>query len=593
MNNQEIAAVLDQMSDMLQIVGANRFKINAFINAAEAVRTLSQPVSKVAEESDLREIQGVGKSIAEHIQEMLDTGTFADLERLKDEVPAGVLEILQIPDVGPKTARRLWQELNITSVEEAKAAAEAQQIRELKGFGAKSEEKLLKGIALMAQRGDERMPIGKARPIAEGIVESLKSSLPEGTLQRIEIAGSLRRWRETIGDLDILVVSPDAPAVMEAFRTLPQVADVVGSGETKTSVILAQGLQVDLRVVAENNWGAALQYFTGSQSHNIAVREHAQKRGWSLNEYGLTAVDGNKSIKAGTLRTFAEERDLYEFLDLSYPSPELRENRGEISAMLKQEMPRLIEIEDIRGELHGHSTYSDGRVSIAEMAVAAQAQGYSYWGVCDHSVGLGITQGVDSDKLRKQAAEIDQLNQQYKANGLDFQLLRGVEVEVLGKGALGLPDDTLAELDVVVASIHGGLRQDKETITERCLTAIRNPYVHILGHPTGRLLGRRPPSALDVERVLQECAESGVIVEINAHPSRLDLNDVYARRAIELGCTIAINTDAHNIDYFDYMPYGIATARRGWVAPNSVINTLALDDLLMRLAQITENRRNL
>lgn len=590
MNNQEIAGVLDQMSDMLQIVGANRFKINAFVNAAEAVRTLSQPISNVAAEGDLTEIQGVGKSIAEHIREMLETGTFADLEKLKEEVPPGVVEILQIPDVGPKTARRLWQELDITSVEEAKAAAEAQQIRALKGFGAKSEEKLLKGIALMAQRGDERTPIGTARPIAEGIVADLKAALPDGTLEKIAIAGSLRRWRETIGDLDILVVSPDAPAVMEAFRTLPQVADVVGSGATKTSVVLAQGLQVDLRVVAAENWGAALQYFTGSQAHNIAVRERAQKLGWSLNEYGLTATKDNEDAPKDTLKTFAEEAELYAFLGMSYPTPELRENRGEIPAMLKGEMPSLIQADHIRGELHGHSTYSDGRVSIAEMAEAAQAKGYEYWGVCDHSVGLGITQGVDSEELQTQAAEIAELNQQYEADGLNFRLLRGVEVEVLGKGNLGLPDEALAELDVVVASIHGGLRQDKETITERCLTAIRNPYVHILGHPTGRLLGRRPPSELDVERVLQECAESGVIVEINAHPSRLDLNDVYARRAVELGCKIAINTDAHNVDYFDYLPYGIATAQRAWVGPESVVNTMPLDDLLAYLAKITKNR---
>ncbi|MEM7132803.1 MAG: DNA polymerase/3'-5' exonuclease PolX [Chloroflexota bacterium] len=589
MNNQDVASTLDQMADMLQIVGANRFRVNAFVNAAEAVRTLSQDINQMSAEEKLLDIQGVGKGIAVHIQDLLDTGTFTELEDLKLEVPSGLLEILQIPDVGPKTVRKLWQELNITSIDEIKRAAEEGKIRALKGFGAKSEEKILKGIALMAQRGDERTPIGNARPLAESLVDGLRDALPEGTLERIEIAGSLRRWRETIGDLDILVVSQQPSAVMEAFRSLPQVSDVIGSGETKTSVILAQGLQADLRVVERQHWGAAMQYFTGSQAHNIAIREIAQKQGWSLNEYGLTAVedgkDGDGPISAGDLRTFEQEADLYNFLGLSYPPPELRENRGEIQAIRQGTMPSLIQLEQIQGELHGHSTWSDGRFSIEEMAEAARAKGYTYWAVCDHSVGLGVTQGVDSQALQQQAEEIAAINQRYADEGIDFRLLRGVEVEVLGNGTLGLPDEALAELDVVVASIHSSLRQDKETITQRCLTVVRNPHVDILGHPTGRLLGRRPPSELDVEQVLQVCLETGTVVEINAHPSRLDLNDVYARRAVELGCKIAINSDAHHTNHLDLMPYGIALARRAWVDPDSVVNTLPRKALLAMFKQ--------
>ena len=471
MNNQDVANTLDQMGDMLQIVGANRFRINAFVNAAEAVRTLSQDINRVADDGKLLDIQGVGKGIANNIQELLSTGTITDLEDLKLEVPEGLLEMLQIPDVGPKTVRRLWQELDITSVEETKAAAEGEKLRALKGFGAKSEEKILKGIALMAQRGDERTPIGKARPIAESLVEGLREALPEGVLERVEIAGSLRRWRETIGDLDILVVSQQPEEVMAAFRSLPQVSDVIGSGETKTSVILAQGLQADLRVVERQNWGAAMQYFTGSQAHNIAVREIALKQGWSLNEYGLTAVEGSEN-PAGKMQTFDEEAALYGFLNLSYPTPELRENRGEIQAIRQGKMPELIQLDQIRGELHGHSTWSDGRNSIEEMAEAARARGYEYWAVCDHSVGLGITQGVDAEALQQQAQEISALNERYEKEGIDFRLLRGVEVEVLSDGSLGLPDEALAELDVVVASIHSALRQDRETITQRCLTVV-------------------------------------------------------------------------------------------------------------------------
>lgn len=582
MNNQEVASVLDEMADMLQILGANRFRVNAFVNAAEAVRTLSQDINQVAADGALLEIQGVGKGIADHIQELLQTGSFTEFEDLRREVPGGLLEMLQIPDVGPKTVRRLWQELEITTVAETQAAAEAQKIRSLKGFGAKSEEKILKGIALMAQRGSERTPIGKARPIAEEIVGELSERLPEGALQRIEVVGSLRRWCETVGDLDILVGSEQAQTVMETYRSLPQVVDVVGSGETKTSIIVAQGLQIDLRVVAPKHWGAALQYFTGSQAHNVAVREIALKQGWSLNEYGLTALEGAEA-PSGEMRTFEEESELYQFLGLAYPAPELRENRGEIQAMRTNSLPALLQIDQIRGELHGHSTWSDGRFSIEEMAEAARARGYEYWAVCDHSVGLGITQGVDSERLRQQAEEINALNQQYVRRGKNFRLLRGVEVEVLSDGALGLPDEALAELDVVVASIHSGLRQDRETITERCLTVVYNPHVDILGHPTGRLLGRRPPSELDVEKVLQVCCETGTAVEINAHPSRLDLNDVYARRAMELGCKIAINSDAHHIADLDLMAYGIAVARRAWVDPKLVINTLSHDDLLAAL----------
>jgi DNA polymerase (family X) len=346
--------------------------------------------------------------------------------------------------------------------------------------------------------------------------------------------------------------------------------------------VLNSGLQVDLRVVEPKHWGAALQYFTGSKEHSVPLRERALRMGWSLNEYGLTST-GQGDAPEGETRFFDDEESLYRFLGMAWIAPELRENRGEHEAALKDSLPKLIRLEDIRGELHGHSTWSDGTAEIAEMAAAAQARGYDYWALCDHSVGLGMVNGLDGARLAAQAEVIRSLNAQYEKDGLDFRLLRGVEVEILANGTLGLPDEVLAELDVVVASIHSGMRQERETITKRCVAAIQNPHVDILGHPTGRLIGNRAPSEIDLEVVLAACAESKTVVEINAHPSRLDLSDVYARRAVELGCLLAINSDAHERTGMDVMPYGIGTARRAWVEAAHVVNTRAREEMLSLL----------
>lgn len=582
LSNRDVAAILANVADMLQILDANRFRIIAFQNAAEAIRTLGQDIRVVHAEGKLQTISGVGKGIADALDELLTEGRVEEFDKLKEKIPPGVVEMIHIPDVGPKTAKRLWDELGITSVEELRQAAEAGRIRELKGFGAKSEQKILKGIELAAKRGDERTPLGEARPLALRLIEELIEATPEGGITRIEAAGSLRRWRETIGDVDILAISPQSQTVIEAFQKLPQVVDVAGSGETKCSVILTTGLRVDLRVVEPKHWGAALQYFTGSKEHNVQVRELAQRQGWSLNEYGLTATGAGDAAE-GEQRFFAEEAELYAFLGMACPPPELRENRGEVKAAREGVLPELVRLEDIRGELHGHSTWSDGTASIAAMAEAARQRGYSYWNVADHSTGLGMVGGLDSKRLREQSDEIAALNEQWREAGEEFRLLRGTEVEILSDGALGLPDEALAELDVVVASIHSGLRQDRETITERCLKAVRNPHVDILGHATGRLIGSRPPSEIDMERILQACAETGTVVEINAHPSRLDVNDVYARRAVELGCKIAINSDAHETSGMEMMEYGLAVARRAWLRAADVINTYPLDKMLAAL----------
>ncbi|RIK39369.1 MAG: DNA polymerase/3'-5' exonuclease PolX [Chloroflexi bacterium] len=585
LTNAEVANTLAQMADMLQILDANRFRVIAFQNAAEAVRELSQPIQALHAEGKLREIPGVGAGIAGLIGELLDQGVVQEIEELRAQVPPGVVEMMQVPDMGPKKARRLWQELNLTSVDELKAAAEAGKLRTLKGFGAKSEQKILSGIELLARRGDSRKPIGAVRPLALALVAGLRQALPGDTIQRIEVTGSLRRWRETIGDVDILAVSEEPVRVIEAFGKLPQVDQILGAGDTKTSVLLGNGLQVDLRVVEEKHWGAALQYFTGNKEHNIEMREIALRQGWSLNEYGLTST-GKNDAPADEQRFFAEEADLYNFLGLDWMPPELRENRGEIQAARQHKLPHLITLDDIRGELHGHSTWSDGAAAIAQMAEAAQKQGYEYWTVSDHSVGLGMVNGLDAERVRQQAAEIAALNEGWQRAGVNFRLLRGIEVEILADGSLALPDEVLAELDVVVASIHSGLRQERATITARCLKAIRNPYVDILGHPTGRMIGAREPADLDMEAVLQACAETGTAVEINAHPSRLDVNDIYARRAVELGCKIAINSDAHELTGMEVMEYGIAVARRAWLTAADVINTRSLDDLQKLLKRL-------
>lgn len=586
LTNKEVADLLALVADILQILDANRFRIIAFQNAAEAVKNFPQDLSTIHQQGKLQSIPGIGKGIAGALGELFDKGTVKEFDELKEQVPVGVVDMMQVPDMGPKKARRLWEELQITSVAALKAAAEGGQLRVLKGFGAKSEEKILKGIELLAKRGDERTPIGDARPLALSLVAGLEEALPNGTIERIEIGGSLRRWKETIGDLDLLCVSNEPAAVMKAFQTLPQVHDVTHAGETKSSVILANGLQVDLRVVEKQHWGAALQYFTGSKEHNVPIRDLALRQGWSLNEYGLTATGKGEAVKGapeGEEHFFAEEAELYEFLGLDWVPPELRENRGEIQAARSHALPKLITLEEIRGELHGHSTWSDGTASIEEMAEQARARGYSYWALCDHSVGLGMVGGLDGVRLQEQAKEIARLNEQYAAAGSDFRLLRGTEVEILADGSLGLPDEVLAELDVVVASIHSGLRQDRETITERCIKAIRNPHVDILGHATGRLIGSRAPSEIDVERVLQVCVETGTVPEINAHPSRLDLSDIYARRALELGCKLAINSDAHEATGMSVMVYGVATARRAWATAADVINTRPLDEMLALL----------
>jgi len=566
MDNRQVADIFAAMADILAIQGENIHRINAYRRAAENIAALSRPLEEVWRAGEVDTIPGIGTTLAEKIDELMRTGRLEAYEKLKAQVPEGVVALLQVPDVGPRKAALFWKERGITSIEALEAAARAGQLRDLPGMGARSEEKVLAGIEALKRRSG-RINLGVAWELAWALLNPLRE-LP-GVVQ-VAPAGSLRRMRETVGDLDLLVAAEDPETVMARFRELPQVAEVLLSGPTKTSIRTRTGVQADLRVLSPQRWGTALQYFTGSQAHNIHLRALAQERGLSLSEYALKREDGTEIL-------CATEEEVYAALGLPLIPPELREDRGEVEAALEGRLPDLVELDDLQGDLQFHTTWSDGRDTLLEMAQAARARGLKYALVTDHSHGLGIARGVGPDDLRRQRAEIEAVNRQM---GGSFRLLAGVEVEVRADGSLDLPDEALAELDLVVAAIHSGLRQSREQVTMRALAALRNPHVDILAHPTGRLIGEREGSEVDLEAVLHTAAEMGKALEVNCHPQRLDLNDVAVRRAVDLGVLLVINSDAHRVEGFDLRHFGVGTARRGWATPADVLNTRSVDEVL-------------
>jgi DNA polymerase (family 10) len=589
LNNKQVADLFRSIGDLLQILGESRFVVIAYQNAARTIDGIEVDINAVAAEGGLEDLPKIGKAIAEKIGTLLETGALPYYDQLAAQVPAGVVAMMQVPDVGPKTVQRLWKELDITSVAAMQAAAQGGKLRGLKGFGAKTEERILKSIELLKRRSDDHTPIGVSRPLSESLAQALEAEIPSGTLDRVEIVGSLRRWRETTGEIRLLAVCDAPQRAIELFESLPQAVALLESGAMQTSVSLTNGMRATLRVVEADHWGVALCHATGNQAHFAALGELALSKGWRLDESGLTAqsrsagTNGETPDQSGSedqQQFFESEESLYDFIGLQWTPPELREGDGEVAAAQAQGLPQLIAADEILGELHGHTTWSDGKASVVEMGEAARGKGYRYWAVTDHSVGLGVTQGVDAEALLAQRREIDAANERYVEEGIDFRLFQGTEVEILGDGQLGLPDDVLATLDIVVASIHIGLRQERERITERCLKAIHNPNVDILGHPTGRLLGRRAPSEIDLERIMRSCAATGTALEINANPARLDLSADHARQAVKLGCKIVINSDAHSVGQLDLMPYGVHTARRGWLRADDVLNTRRLDELL-------------
>lgn len=568
MKNQEIARVFNEIADLLEIKGENPFRVRAYRRAAQNIDGLPQAVEDIPKE-ELLKIPGIGQDLAGKIEEYLKTGEIQAHKELKSEVPEGLLALLSVPGLGPKTAKLLYEKLKIKSIDDLERLALEHKIAGLPGIKEKTEQNILKGIEMM-KRGKERQPLGRVLPIAIDIVESLKKNSP---IDKIDLAGSLRRWKDTIKDIDILVTSKNPKEVMRAFIHLPNVREVLMHGPTKSSIITYENIQVDLRVVEKESYGAALAYFTGSKAHNIRIREMAMKKGLKINEYGIFRESDNRKIGG------EDESDVYRILGLPFIPPELREDQGEIEAALEGRLPELIDLSDIKGDLHVHSKWSDGSYNFQQLIEAARNKGYSYIAITDHSKGLGVARGLTGQRLLEQKKEIDRINEGLK----DFRVLHGVEVDIRSDGSLDIDNETLKELDIVVASIHSGFKQPKKQLTYRLLSAMKNPYVSIIAHPTGRLIGDRDPYDVDMDEILNMAKKTSTALEINAYPLRLDLNDIYAKRAKEMGIPIVISTDTHLLSHYDYMSYGVHIARRGWLTKKNVLNTLDAEELLKRL----------
>jgi len=568
--NAEVARVLYEIGELLAIKG-DRFRSRAFLTAAQRVGSLTEDIRRIRERGDLQGIPGVGKSIAAVIGEVLDTGGSGQLEDLRESLPRDVRDLMELEGVGPKTALRLHDELGITSIDDLEAAVKAGRLRGLRGFGAKTEENLLKSIE--AHRGrQERFLLGGILPVIDQIVSHMRGS---DAVLRAEPAGSARRRKETVGDLDILVSSTRPEEAVERFVSMPRVSRVISKGTTRSTVVVGARLQVDLRVVPPKSYGSALQYFTGSKAHNIKLRTIAVKKGYKLNEYGLFERDSGRRVAGET------EEGIYRALGMDLMEPELREDRGEIEAAIEGRLPRLVALGSVRGDLHVHTTWSDGTASVEEMAEAARRLGLEYVAVTDHSKSLGIARGLDEARLRKQMAEIERLNRRLDG----FTVLSGVECDIKADGSLDLSDSVLGDLDWVVASVHSGFRADEAQMTGRIVSAIHSGHVSTIGHPTGRLIQRRRPYALNLEEVFDAAAAQGVMMEINAFPDRLDLDDVNSRAAMERGVRMSIGTDAHAPNHLEFLPLGVSVARRGWLEAKDVANTLSAEDLLRTLSR--------
>ncbi len=567
MNNKELADIFTLIANLSEIKGENIYKTLAYRKAAENLAGLGRDVNEYWKEGQLEDIPGVGKAISEKIDELLRTGKLEFLEKLKKEVPVSLADWLQVPGLGPKKVALIWKELHITTLAELEQAARAGKLRDLPGMGEKSEAQILAGIESLSRRSG-RIPIGQAFPLARQIITAL---LKVPGVKAAEPAGSLRRMRSTVGDLDILVAAKESAPVMEAFTSLPGVSRVLGKGPTKASIEFGDGLRAQLWVHPPEHFGTALVYATGSKDHNVRLRELALNKGLSLSEHALLRTDGSGEIFCDT------EEKVYAALDLPWIPPEIREDHGEVQAAQAGKLPKLIEQADIHADLQVHSNWSDGKLSMLEMARAAARRGIKVIAFTDHSVSLGVANGLSLERHAEQQAEIKKTQ---RALGDSIRILHATEVEIKADGTLDYPDEFLATLDLVLASLHSSLRQPRQKVTERLLNAVRNPHVDIIGHPTGRLFPDREGADLDMEAVLAAAAESGVALEINAHPLRLDLDDATARRAKEMGIPLSINTDAHSEADLDLLPFGVAIARRAWLTKTDVINAWPVDKLL-------------
>jgi DNA polymerase (family 10) len=572
LSDAQVAEVLEEIASLLEIKGENTFKVRSYQRAAEAVGGSAQSLEEVrAGKGGLQSLPGVGASIGEKIQELLDTGKCSYHQQLLSEIPVTVLEMLRIPGVGPKKVKLFMDRQKIMTIEQLEEAARSGRLRKLPGMGEKTEQEILRGIGHVREYS-KRTDLGLAWEIATSIMEQLRASAP---VEHMEAAGSLRRMKETIGDIDILVTSSDPETVMERFANLQLATEVLMRGPTKTTIRTASGAQADIRVVAPEEFGAALQYFTGSKQHNIVLRDYAARHGIKLNEYGVFRVKGDKETRIGG----ATEEEMYAALGLPLIPPELREDQGEIAAAREGRLPKLVELDDIKGEMHAHTAWSDGHNSVEEMARAAKAAGYSYLALTDHSPSQTVAGGLKVDRLLKRRKEIEAARK--AVHGI--AVLEGAEVDILRDGRLDYPDKILAELDYVVASVHSGWKMNRDAMTARIIKAMENPWVDCIAHPTGRLIGQREPYEVDMEAVLKAAARLGVAMEISSDPIRLDLRDVHARRAKELGAKLVIATDAHWTGSLSLLRFGVATARRGWVEATDVLNCLPVSQLRRRL----------
>ncbi|MBI3324432.1 MAG: DNA polymerase/3'-5' exonuclease PolX [Candidatus Omnitrophica bacterium] len=571
MKQRDLAALFNLTADMLEFRGENPFRIRAYRRAAQQLDGFSGDLDLLGREDRLTELPGIGKDLAAKIREYLTAGSIREIEALKSTIPAGVLSLLEVPGVGPKTTKLLYERLRIASIDQLERAARAHRLRQLPGFQETKEQNILKGIALV-RKGRERMHLGVALPLSRRIVEALRSV---SAVKQVAVAGSLRRMKETIGDLDILVTTKSAPTVMRFFTTAPFCSRVLAAGQTKSSILTPEGVQVDLRVVEPDSFGAALQYFTGSKEHNVRIREMAVRKGLKINEYGVFRMKG------GTRVAGREEAEIYDALGLSWIPPEIREDGGEIEAALGKRLPRLVEESDLRGDFHIHTHWSDGHDTLEQVARAGQARGYEYLAICDHSPSLRVANGLSVERLRKQMTEIAALNRRLRG----FQLLRGAEVDILSDGRMDYPDELLAQMDFVIGSIHSGFKQDEATITRRLTSAMRHRSVTMIAHPTGRLLGQRESYAFNAAAVFQAATETGTALELNAFPQRLDLNDALARQARDAGVRLAISTDTHRLEQLEHIAIGVAVARRAWLEPRHLLNCLSRQELLAWIAR--------
>lgn len=579
MENLDVARTLTELADLLEIQGASPFRIRAYRNAVNTINSLSRPLKDmVAAGEDLTELPGVGKSVAKYIGEFLTSGSISRLEEVSAEFPRSLVQLMRLDGVGPKKARKLFEELDVRTVDDLAAELEAGRVQTLDGFGVKSAAKIIDAIE-DHKKHTGRFQIRETERLIAGLLEHMQSA---PGVARIELAGSLRRRKETIGDVDILAeLEGDGTPVVDHFVSFSGAQRVVGAGSTKGSIVLHSGLQVDLRVIPSRSFGAALQYFSGSKEHNVAVRSRAVRQGLRVNEWGVFRVPETEDDEPigkedGERLAGDTEQSVYEVLGMSWVPPELRENRGEVEAACEDELPELVSLEDIRGDLQMHSTWSDGKASVEEMARSCLERGYEYFALTDHSQAMAMVQGLTPERAREQWAEIEQVQELVPG----IRILKSVEVDILKDGSLDMPDDVLEQLDVLVISVHSFMDQNKKTMTDRVLRAMQHPSADILAHPTGRIINRREPFELDVEAVLEAAADLSVAVELNANPNRLDFSDVHVHRAKELGVPVVISTDAHSPRGLADMRFGVDQARRGWLEASDVLNTRSVEEMM-------------